>query len=164
MSGGGGGGGGDVLNQLFGLAETAVSFMGLEFTPSPKDMQRLLRLKYTDQWKAKTRIFCFDDDTLDSTPDFVSSCGDTVEISGLPGNHLTPVFLKLQVDDLMTDFSPEAKEIASKAMDGLKGVSFGNEEELNELVEEVCNFILGKPPSRRTTNVATLFLNDAGES
>jgi Protein of unknown function (DUF1350) len=154
---------GGVLNQLFGFAETAVSFMGLEFMPSPSDMRRLLRLKYTDQWKGKTRIFCFDDDTLDSTPDFVASCGDTVEVSGLPGNHLTPVYLKLQVDDIMTDLPREAKEMASQAMDGFKGVSFGNEEDLSVLVNEVCNFILGKPPSRRTKSMFIPLLEDSGE-
>jgi Protein of unknown function (DUF1350) len=138
-----------MLNQLFGLAETAVGAIGLDFVPSPDDMRRLLQLKYADDWKQKTRLFCFDDDTLDSTSDFVASCGDTVTVSGLPGSHLTPVFLQLKLDEYMTELPEEAKQMASQAMDGFQGASFGNEEELNTLVDEICAFVLGKPPSRQ---------------
>jgi hypothetical protein len=136
-----------MLNQLFGLAETAVGALGLEFTPSPEDMRRLTELKYTDEWKEKTRLFMFDEDTLDTTPDFVASCGDTVDVSGLPGNHLTPVYLQLKLADYMTELPPEARGMASEA--GFEGASFGDEEDLKALVDEVCGFILGKGPSRR---------------
>ena len=136
-----------MLNQLFGLAETAVGALGLEFTPSPEDMRRLTELKYTDEWKEKTRLFMFDEDTLDTTSDFVASCGDTVDVSGLPGNHLTPVYLQLKLADYMTELPPEARGMASEA--GFEGASFGDEEDLKALVDEVCGFILGKGPSRR---------------
>ncbi|KAI2491500.1 Protein of unknown function (DUF1350) [Fragilaria crotonensis] len=126
-----------VLNQLFGLAETAVSAIGLDFTPTPEDMRRLLQLKYADGWKPKTRLFCFDDDTLDSTPDFITSCGSAVSVSCLPGNHLTPVYLQIKLEDYMTELPEEARAMASQAMDGFQGVSFGNEEELNVLVDEM---------------------------
>lgn len=138
-----------LLNQLFGLAETVVSGIGLDFTPTPDDMRRLLQLKYADGWKPKTRLFCFDDDALDSTPDFIASCGSTVSVSGLPGNHLTPVFLQLKLEDYMAELPEEARAMASQAMDGFQGASFGNEEEINVLVDEMCSFVLGKPPSRQ---------------
>jgi hypothetical protein len=137
-----------MLNSIFGLAETAVGALGLDFTPTSEDMRRLMRLKYVDEWKQKTRLFCFDEDTLDSTPDFVNSCGDMVQVSGLPGNHLTPVFLQLKLEDYVTELPEEARGMASDAMDGFQGASFGDEEDLNALVDEVCSFVLGKPPSR----------------
>ncbi|KAI2510276.1 Protein of unknown function (DUF1350) [Fragilaria crotonensis] len=154
-----------VLNQLFGLAETAVSAIGLDFTPTPEDMRRLLQLKYADGWKPKTRLFCFDDDTLDSTPDFITSCGSAVSVSCLPGNHLTPVYLQIKLEDYMTELPEEARAMASQAMDGFQGVSFGNEEELNVLVDEMCSFVLGKPPSRRPGTVdSPLIEGNMGEA
>jgi hypothetical protein len=99
--------------------------------------------------EAKHGSFVSTDDTLDSTSDFVASCGDIVTVSGLPGSHLTPVFLQLKLEEYMTELPEEAREMASQAMDGFQGASFGNEEELNILVDEICAFVLGKPPSRR---------------
>eukprot|EP00545_Synedropsis_sp_CCMP1620_P002527 CAMPEP_0119028084 /NCGR_PEP_ID=MMETSP1176-20130426/38298_1 /TAXON_ID=265551 /ORGANISM="Synedropsis recta cf, Strain CCMP1620" /LENGTH=428 /DNA_ID=CAMNT_0006984143 /DNA_START=38 /DNA_END=1324 /DNA_ORIENTATION=- len=150
-----------MLNSLFGLAETAVGALGLEFTPSPEDMRRLTELKYTNEWKKKTRLFMFDEDTLDTTPDFVASCGNTVDVSGLPGNHLTPVFLQLKLSDYMSDLPPEARGMASEAA-GFDGASFGDEEDLDALVEEVCGFILGKGPSRRPAQMDSLPLIISG--
>jgi hypothetical protein len=109
-------------------------------------MNRLIGLKYDEDRQAKTRLFVFDEDTLDSTEDFTSSCqGLGPEVSELPGTHLTPVYFKFGLDEL----PEEARGIASNAMGGINSASFGNEEELNAIVNEVCDWILGKKPSRR---------------
>ena len=65
------------------------------------------------------------------------------------GSTPPPVFLQLKLDDYMTELPEEARQMASQAMDGFQGASFGNEEELNTLVDEICAFVLGKPPSRQ---------------
>jgi hypothetical protein len=88
----------------------------------------------------------FDDDTLDSTEDFTTACqGLGPSVSELPGTHLTPVYFKFGLEEL----PEEARGVARSAMGGIESASFGNEEELNALVDEVCDWILGKGPSRR---------------
>jgi Protein of unknown function (DUF1350) len=143
----------EMINNFFSFAETAVSAIGLEFVPKPSDMERLLLTKFTPDWLRKVRLFTFDDDQLDSTQRFINSVQSDVSVSGLPGTHLAPVYFKVSFDDdIFTDginFPPEAKEIAKEAMGGLESASFGNEVELEGLIEEVCNWIKGKDVSRK---------------
>jgi len=152
MSGGGGGGGDNnaMFDMLFNLAEVAV---GVEFTPSPDDTKRILSLKYDAKLQLKTRLFVFDDE-LDSSLDIIDSCtagssdgNDGLTSSGLRGSHLTPVFLKFGLEDL--DLPEEAREMAGQVAGGFQNASFGDEEYLNEAVDEVCGWILGREPSRR---------------
>jgi hypothetical protein len=139
----------DLLNTVFDFAETAVSAIGIEYSPPPDAMERLIQMKYNEDRQAKTRLFTFDDDNLENTQDFVRACvGDGPFVSGLPGTHLTPVYFKLGLDEIAADIPDEAKEAAREAMGGFQSASFGNEEELNALVEEVCDWIKGKGPSR----------------
>ena len=137
----------DAINTLFSFAEMAISATGVDFSPSQNDMDRLMRLKYGDDQRCKTRFFSFDDDALENTQDAVAACGDTPTISGLPGTHLTPVYFKFGLEDL--ELPDDAKEVARDAMGGFRNISFGNDEELEILVSEVCNWILGKNPSRQ---------------
>jgi hypothetical protein len=141
-----GGEGNEFLDTLFGFAEQAIGAIGLDFSPSKTDTSRLIELRYDDENQKKTRLFVFDDDTLDSSRSFVDDCrnGSGPTVSGLPGNHLTPVFFKLGLDDL----PEEAREMAAEAASGMTGASFGNEEELNSLVDEVVNWVKGQNPSR----------------
>lgn len=123
---------GDMMSTIFGIAELAVGAIGLDFTPSQAEMNKLIELRYDDDCQKKTRLFVFDYDTLDSSRDFVQDCryGVGPSVSGLKGNHLTPVYFK----ESQGDATP--------------GSSFGKEQELEALVEEVCNWINGKGPTR----------------
>lgn len=136
------------FDALFDLAGMAVSAVGLEFTPSPLEMDTIIENKFDGDVLKKTRMFQFEDDDLDSTKRFLECFdGDTEvpAVSYLPGTHLTPVFLKLGLDDL----PDEAKDIASQATGGFQNASFGNEEALDLLVEEVSSWMLGESPQDR---------------
>lgn len=151
-AGGGGPGFGSgstvAFDTLFDLAGMAVSAVGLEFTPSPSDTDRIIKTKFDEEVLKKMRMFCFEDDDLDSTKRFID-CFDGQDlvpsVSYLPGTHLTPVFLKLGLDDLPED----AKDVASQVTGGFQNASFGNEEALDLLVEEVSDWMLGKGPNDR---------------
>jgi hypothetical protein len=144
----GGQSGSEILNQVFNFAETIVGTIGLDFSPSPDAMNKLIGMKYDEGRQANTRMFVFDEDTLDSTEDFTSNCqGLGPEVSELKGTHLTPVYFKFGLDEL--ELPEQARGMASDAMGGIDSASFGNEEELNAVVNEVCDWILGKKPSRR---------------
>ena len=137
----------EAINTLFNFAEMAISAVGIDFSPSQNDMDRLMRLKYGDEQRRKTRFFSFDDDALENTQDAIAACGDIPTVSGLPGTHLTPVYFKLGLDDL--ELPDDAKDAARDAMGGFRNISFGSNEELELLVSEVCNWIKGQEPSRR---------------
>lgn len=127
----------DTLQTLFNFAELAVNAAGLEFSPSPSDTERIIQQKYP--FASKTSVFTFLDDNLDDTTSFVDSVGDFVRTKQLPGTHLTPVYFKFSVDDL----PEEAQTIMAESSD-FQNVSFGDEDELESLVESVKNWILGK--------------------
>mmetsp|Transcript_20906 Transcript_20906/g.60882 ORF Transcript_20906/g.60882 Transcript_20906/m.60882 type:complete len:468 (-) Transcript_20906:954-2357(-) len=139
-----------VLEGILDFAEMAVGMVGIEFSPSPEDTERMVKMKYDEELQDKTRLFVFDDDDLDSSRVFVDICqqsgGSGPAVSGLPGSHLTPVFLKLGVDEF--DLPEEARGIADEFTGGFQGASFGDEGNLNAAVNEICNWVLGKPPSR----------------
>jgi len=135
-----------IFNQLFAFAETAVSFLGLDFTPTSKEMDRIISLKYDQKQQDKTRMFCFDRDTMDNTQEMVQACqGTGPKVSSLPGTHLAPVYFQFGLNRLPED----VRELARSAAGDFQGASFGNEKELNALVDEVSNWILGKEPSKR---------------
>jgi hypothetical protein len=140
----------EIFNQVIDFAESAVSMIGIEFSPSPVEMNRLIQLKYSEERQRKTRLFSFDDDALENAEEFVASCdGAGPSISGLPGTHLTPVFFKLELLENVDDLPPEAREALLEAVGEYRSVSFGDEEQLDELVRELCGFILGdRGPSR----------------
>jgi hypothetical protein len=81
------------FDALIDLAEMAVTAVGLEFTPSPTEMNRILTAKFDENVVTKTRMFVFDDDELDSCKGFLSCFeeGDAglPTVSYLPGTHLT---------------------------------------------------------------------------
>jgi hypothetical protein len=167
------------MNTIFELVEQVTSFAGLEFTPSPKDTERIIELKLASnpelQFPRKCRLFQFEDDNLDCStefdacfksdgspenfnPDFAadaetSATGDTevtsivqsartsiIPTTRLPGTHLTPVYLNVQLKDILKNTPPEAEEIA-KQMTDLQGVSFGDEKELDKLVDSVVKWM-----------------------
>ena len=82
------------MNTIFGVAELAIGATGLDFTPSPSEMNTLIRQRYDDDDQKRTRLFVFDSDTLDSSRDFAQEgCyGVGPTVSALKGNHLTPVY------------------------------------------------------------------------
>jgi hypothetical protein len=142
----------EVLNNLFQFAETIVGVIGVDFSPNAQDTERLIQLRYDDAKQRKTRLFVFDEDNLDSSKEFLENCrGSTVgpSASGLPGGHLAPVFFKLDWDALeLEDVPVDARDMAKEAMGGFQSASFGDEGNLDKLVDEVCGWILGKGPTR----------------
>jgi hypothetical protein len=140
-----------MMNTVFSFAENIVKGIGFDFTPNAKDTERLIQLRYDDILQSKTRLFVFDEDNLDNSKEFMENCsgGPGPSASGLPGGHLAPVFLKLGLDDLeLGDVPPDAREMAKEAMGGFQSASFGDEQVLNELVDEICDWVLGKSPKR----------------
>jgi len=75
---GGFGPGNPAFDTLFDLAGMAVSAVGLEFTPSPSDMNKIIESKFANNEEVlkKIRMFSFDDDDLDSTKSFVKCFGE----------------------------------------------------------------------------------------
>ena len=158
----------EMLNSIFDFAEMAVGAIGVEFSPTPEDTERLIQLRYNENLQTKTRIFRFGSDQLDSSKEFRTACGsfgntdtsptDAIGVSSLEGGHLTPVFFKWNADDLAKDamgefadtVSPENLNMAKEAMGGFQGASFGDEVAFGALVQEVCDWILGKPPKQPT--------------
>jgi hypothetical protein len=147
---GGGGMGGVDLDQILDFAGEAVSMMGFEFSPDPDAMDRIIQMKYDEQLQKKTRMFIFDDDDLDSSPSFLEACnegsGSGPSVSRLPGKHLSPVYIKLGIDDL--DLPEGARPFVSEAAGGFQNASFGDEDAMNGAVGEICNWIMGQEPSR----------------
>ena len=125
------GGQSDLMNTIFGVAELAIGAIGLDFTPSQAEMNQLIQLRYTDDDQKKTRLFVFDSDTLDSSRDVVKDCrnGVGLSVSGLAGNHLTPVYFE-------------------ESRGGISSGSFGKQRDLEALVDEVCSWVKGEGPSR----------------
>ena len=141
----------EMLNTIFAFAENVVGAIGVDFSPNAQDTERLIQLRFDDILQRKTRLFVFDEDNLDNSKEFVENCsgGPGPTSSGLPGGHLAPVYFKFSIDDLdLNDLPPDAKAMASEAMGGISSASFGDEDALKQLVDEICNWILGKPPSR----------------
>ena len=133
------------FDALFDLASNAINAVGLEFSPSPDQTDQIIAKKFDENLLQKTRLFSFQDDELDSTGRFVDCFrSGATEVSLLPGSHLTPVFLRLGIDD----FPEEARDMASQTSGGFQNISFGDEDLLDQLVDEVSNWMLGKPPTR----------------
>ena len=148
-----GGAGPAPFDALFDLASMAIGAVGLEFIPSPNDLDRIVKTKFNEDVLKKIRLFKFDDDDLDSSTRFLNCFKEGVEspsVSNLPGTHLSPVFLKLGVDDL--DLPEEARAMADAATGGFQNASFGDEEILDALVEEVSDWMLGKSPRRSSSS------------
>lgn len=136
----------EAFNMIFGMAETFLGAMGLDFSPSSQDTERLIELKFNEELQQKTRLFVMDDDDLDSSQQFMQCCekGPGPTLSGVPGTHLTPVYFKFGVDS----FPEETRGMSREILGGLESASLGDEGSLNDLVDEVSSWILGKPPSR----------------
>ena len=130
-------------SQLFDFAEQAVSMSGVDFSPNPTETNKIISLKYDEELQRKTRLFVFDQDDLDSSQSFIESCnGSGPSISKVNGNHLATVYLKLGLNDL--DIPTEAKMFTDEITGGFQSASFGNEKDLNEAVDNVCNWLVGK--------------------
>ena len=134
-----------IFNQIFGFAETAVSAMGIDFSPTSSQTYQLVANKFDEDIQKKTRLFAMDRDTLHNSAQLSETCS-SIDVSGMSGTHLTPVFFELGLDTIPDE---DARNMVKDAMGGFEKASYGDEEELNELVLEVCDWILGKDPKRR---------------
>lgn len=133
-----------MFDQVLEFAGQTVDMLGFEFTPSPEDMDRIVNMKYGTDLQKKTRLFVFDEDNLDSSDGFLKATNNGPSVSSLRGKHLSPVFVKLGVDDL--DIPDEYRQFASDATNGFQSASFGDEEAMNLAVDAVYDWILGKDP------------------
>uniref|UniRef100_A0A7S3Q8M5 Uncharacterized protein n=1 Tax=Chaetoceros debilis TaxID=122233 RepID=A0A7S3Q8M5_9STRA len=133
-----------MFDQVLEFAGQTVDMLGFEFTPSPEDMDRIVNMKYGTDLQKKTRLFVFDEDNLDSSDGFLKATDNGPSVSSLRGKHLSPVFIKLGVDDL--DIPDEYRQFASDATNGFQSASFGDEEAMNLAVDAVYDWILGKDP------------------
>ena len=102
----------------------------------------------------KTSLFVFDNDDLDCSKEFLSNCQGSNDFatkpntSGLPGTHLAPVYFKFTFDDI-DDIPNEARGMAGEAMGEFQTASFGDESDLNHLVDEICGWVLGEGSTRK---------------
>lgn len=131
------------LDQLLDFAGQAAGMMGFEFSPSPEQTNKIIQMKYNQDLQAKTRLFVFNEDNLDSSDSFLASCdGPGPRVSRLNGSHLAPAYIRLSVNDL--EIPEEAREYVDMASGGFQNASFGDEEAMNGTVQAVCDWILGK--------------------
>jgi Protein of unknown function (DUF1350) len=137
----------ETITSFFNFAEIAIAAVGIDFSPSQSEMNRLIKLKYDDHHKIKTRFFSFDGDLLENSEDAWRACDCIPSVSGLAGTHLSPICLKLDLDEI--ELPENARELASDIINGFRSFSFGNDAELDGLVSEVCDWILGKEPLRK---------------
>jgi Protein of unknown function (DUF1350) len=137
----------EAINSLFNFAEIAISAVGIDFSPSQSEMNRLIKLKYDVRHRIKTRFFSFDGDMLENSEDAWRACDCRPSVSGLTGSHLSPVYLKLDFDEI--ELPENAKELARDAINGFRSFSFGDDAELDGIVSDVCGWILGKEPKRK---------------
>jgi hypothetical protein len=128
-----------LLDTVFNFAEMAVAATGWEFSPTPTEMERLIKAKFQKgAADRQTVLFQFENDTLDCADQFP----DQTTTVRLPGSHLSPVYIQFSLEDL-----PESTV-------GFKNISFGDEQELETLVDTVCNWILGKPMTKPMEKLA----------
>lgn len=135
------------FDTVLGIAGQFLDASGLEFTPSPSQTEELVRRKLDVD---RLRAFRFDDDQLDCSDSLRfgedDDGADQLEVAGLPGSHLTPVFLTLGLEDL--DLDENVRSVADAASDGFRRASLGSEDELDGLVEELYGWIVGKSATR----------------
>ncbi len=151
MEVGGGRPGDQTLDQILNFAGEAVGMIGLEFSPDPATMDRIVEMKFDENLQKKTRLFIFDEDNLDSSDSFLEACSSTStssrggpSISRLKGKHLSPVYVKLGIDDL--NIEDEVKPFVNEISGGFQSASFGDEETMDGAVDSICDWILGKEP------------------
>ena len=142
--------GSPMLDTIFQFAEQAINTIGIEFTPSPSQMNTLLQMKFTTEMQQKCRLFTFESDDLDSTPSLLecdkkSNNSNDLEVSNLVGTHLSPVYLEYNLDDL--DIEEDMKNAMGQFTNNIQQISWGDERYLNVLIEEIHGWINGNPPS-----------------
>lgn len=140
---------GALFDQILNFAGDAAGMMGFEFNPNPETMDRIVEMKFNQDMQRKTRLFVFEDDELDSSEGFLNACERASTsgpaISRLKGSHLSPVYVKLGLDDL--EIAEEVKPFVNEASGGFQSASFGDEDCMNGAVNEVCDWIMGKAPN-----------------
>jgi len=65
----------------------------------------------------------------------------------LKGTHLKSVYLQFRIKDF--DFDEQMKDVIGQYTDNVQQIYWGDVSELNSLVEEIYEWMMGKPPSFR---------------
>ena len=150
-----------IMDFFFDFVEQATQGIGLDFSPNPAETERIINIKFTSDLQEKCRMFKFDNDELDCTSRFISSSPTsytgTPTLSVLPGTHLTPVYLKFGVSDL-----PGTAQMFTGKLTDFRSASFGDNEQLDILVEELCDWMNGKPPRHSSLRQTTPQLLSTG--
>jgi hypothetical protein len=133
----------------------------LEFSPTPQETLQIIQKKFIREIQAKTQLYVMDQDSLDCSTSLLQSCrpfndiavqqedkdkSDIITTSTIPGTHLTPVFLQVDVNDFNVNI-PNInmnEEWVSSLLGGFRGVSFGNEEQTKTLIEQITKGIQSK--------------------
>lgn len=130
------------LQTLFRAARAISAMGGSEFSPSPLETNKIIKEGYN---VSRTRIYKFSDDTIDQSDllndilrdNLAANCG-AVSRGDLNGNHLSPVYVKLQ--------PPEG--VPPEVLQGL-GLGLGSEivigdaKNVEALAMDIVSFIKG---------------------
>merc|ERR1712071_90230 len=135
------------MDSIFQFATQVINTIGIEFSPSPTQMETLLQAKFTSEMQQKCRLFTFDEDDLDSTSTLLDLNNDNTSqlTSRLEGTHLTPVYFQFRLSDLEVD--DQVLNVMGQFTNNIQQISWGDEIQLDALVEEINDWMNGKPPS-----------------
>ena len=141
---------------MAGVELPSVPNVDLNFTPSKQELYDDISTDAKSFQQTNIRLFSFDDDDIDNSLEFVSAYsqrgikGTTITTQSLNGNHLTPVYLDLSM-------VPGAGEIIGGGTGGFK---FGDLNDVEQLIDSVADWCLGKGPTTNEIDVAFIESSD----
>jgi len=124
----------DVFSTVQQFASAAGVGPSLEVTPTPLELEAAVSRRYA---APQTSLWRFEDDTLDSTERLLEvlpadAPRSFLELRGLRG-HLTPVCFRLSASDI----DPSLALLLGSS----RGLSFGSREAVEELANNICDWI-----------------------
>jgi len=142
-----------MLDNFLNMASSqgvASAIPDLNFTPSKLELEELLASSSTPFSSSNVRLFSFEDDDIDDSLSFLDCTGrrqknrlEKVSTSSLTGNHLSPVFIDLDLNSVAAGVAPQVLEQFGGFI-AKKRLAFGKEEDVDDLVECVVRFMLGR--------------------
>lgn len=130
----------------------AVQMSGIQFTPGPDELLEMVRNKYDGV--SRTQLFSFEGDSLDCSEELVEALSERAAPGPahiwLQGGHLAPVVVSMSDVGQAAASSARgaAGQVASRFQERFSaagsGVTLGNQEDLNELVEKLYQWLRGR--------------------